>query len=60
MNKEQLLLFMLEEFEIANKEAMVASGISEQEAEIRNSEYRASITMLLSKVVEKLFEKSIF
>jgi hypothetical protein len=60
MNKEQLLLFMINEFEIANKEAMVSSGISEQEAEQRNSEYRSSITMLLSRVVEKLFEKNLF
>jgi hypothetical protein len=60
MNKEQLLSFMIEEFELANKQAMVGSGISESEADLKNSEYRFSISMLLSQVVEKMFEKNIF
>ena len=60
MNKEQLLLFMINEFEIANKEAMISSGFSDQQSEQMNSEYRPSVTMLLSRVVEKMFEKNIF
>lgn len=60
MNKEQLLLFMINEFEIANKLAMINSGMSEQEAESKSLEYSASISFLLSQVVDKMFEKNIF
>ena len=60
MNKQELLTFMILEFENANKQAMVGSGISEQEAEAKNQEYRLSISMLLSQVVDKMFEKNIF
>jgi uncharacterized protein YfkK (UPF0435 family) len=60
MNKEQILLFMINEFENANKIAMVNSGISEQEAEVKNAEYSASISFLLAQVVDKMFEKNIF
>ncbi len=60
MNREQLLLFMIDEFEKANKQAMISSGISDQEAEYKNNEYRASISFLLSQVVDKMFEKNIF
>ena len=60
MNKQELLTFMILEFENANKQAMVGSGISEQEADAKNQEYRLSISMLLSQVVDKMFEKNIF
>jgi hypothetical protein len=60
MNKEQLLLFMIDEFEKANKQAMISSGITEQEADYKNNEFRPTISILLSQVVEKMFEKNIF
>ena len=60
MNKQDILTFMILEFENANKQAMVGSGISEQEADAKNQEYRLSISMLLSQVVDKMFEKNIF
>lgn len=60
MNKEQLLNFMIEEFENANKQAMISSGISEQEAEAKSLEFKTSITFILSQVVDKMFEKNIF
>ena len=60
MNKEQLFLFMVTEFENANKLAMVNSGMSEEEAEEKNKEYSASVNFLLAQVVEKMFEKNIF
>lgn len=60
MNKQELLTFMILEFENANKQAMVGSGISEQEADAKNQEYRLSISMLLAQVVDKMFEKNLF
>ena len=60
MNKQDILTFMILEFENANKQAMVGSGISEQEADIKNQEYRLSISMLLAQVVDKMFEKNLF
>jgi hypothetical protein len=60
MNKEQLLLFMVNEFENANKIAMLNSGMSEAEADSKNAEYSLSINFLLSHVVDKMFEKNIF
>jgi hypothetical protein len=60
MNKEELLSFMVAEFENANKAAMMNSGISEQEANEKNVEYSVSIKFLLAQVVEKMFEKNIF
>lgn len=51
---------MINEFQNANKIAMVNSGISEQEAEVKNAEYSASISFLLAQVVDKMFEKNIF
>jgi hypothetical protein len=59
MNKQDLLTFMILEFENANKQAMVGSGMSEQEADTKNQEYRLSISMLLAQVVDKMFEKNI-
>jgi hypothetical protein len=59
MNKQELLTFMILEFENANKEAMIGSGITEAEANSKNEEYRLSISMLLSKVVDKMFEKNV-
>jgi hypothetical protein len=50
---------MILEFENANKQAMVGSGMSEQEADTKNQEYRLSISMLLAQVVDKMFEKNI-
>jgi hypothetical protein len=60
MNKQEILTFMILEFENANKQAMIGSGITEQEADTKNQEYRLSISMLLSQVVDKMFEKNIF
>ena len=60
MNKEELLNFMITEFESANKEAMINSGISAEEADAKNVEYSVSIKFLLAQVVEKMFEKNIF
>jgi hypothetical protein len=60
MNKEQIFLFMVAEFENANKMAMMNSGMSEEEANLKNEEYSASINFLLAQVVEKMFEKNIF
>ena len=60
MNKEELLLFMVTEFENANKVAMINSGISAEEADAKNVEYSVSIKFLLAQVVEKMFEKNIF
>jgi hypothetical protein len=59
MNKQDLLTFMILEFENANKQAMVGSGMSEQEADTKNQEYRLSISMLLAQVVDKMFEKNV-
>ena len=60
MNKDELLKFMIAEFENANKVAMINSGISEEEANAKNVEYHISIEFLLAQVVEKMFEKNIF
>lgn len=60
MNKEELLNFMIAEFENANKAAMINSGISEEEADAKNVEYSVSVKLLLAQVVEKMFEKNIF
>lgn len=60
MNKEELLNFMVTEFESANKEAMINSGMSAEEADAKNIEYSVSIKFLLAQVVEKMFEKNIF
>jgi hypothetical protein len=60
MNKEELLNFMITEFESANKEAMINSGMSAEEADAKNIEYSVSIKFLLAQVVEKMFEKNIF
>jgi hypothetical protein len=60
MNKEQIFLFMVAEFENANKMAMMNSGMSEEEANLKNEEYSASVNFLLAQVVEKMFEKNIF
>lgn len=60
MNKEELLRFMIAEFENANKEAMINSGITPDEADAKNVEYHVSIEFLLAQVVEKMFEKNIF
>lgn len=60
MNKEQIFLFMVAEFENANRMAMMNSGMSEEEATLKNEEYSASVNFLLAQVVEKMFEKNIF
>jgi hypothetical protein len=60
MNKDQLLQFMIEEFESANKQAMISSGMSAQEAETKSLEFKTSIAFILSQVVDKMFEKNIF
>lgn len=51
---------MITEFESANKEAMINSGMSAEEADAKNIEYSVSIKFLLAQVVEKMFEKNIF
>lgn len=51
---------MVAEFENANKMAMMNSGMSEEEANLKNEEYSASVNFLLAQVVEKMFEKNIF
>jgi uncharacterized protein YfkK (UPF0435 family) len=60
MNKEEILSFMINEFETANKVGMLNGGLSEQEVEAKTIEYRPSISILLSQVLDKMFEKNIF
>jgi len=59
MNKEEFTDFMIDEFQIANKEAMLNMGMTEEEAEEKNTEFYPSISFLLGQVAEKTFEKNI-
>jgi hypothetical protein len=59
MNKEQFAEFIINEFQIANKEAMLHMGMSEEEAEEKNTEFYPSISFLLGEVVEKTFNQNI-
>jgi hypothetical protein len=59
MNKEDILSFMIEEFEASNKIGMLNGGMSNQEIEEKTLEYRPSISILLSQVLDKMFEKNI-
>jgi hypothetical protein len=59
MNKSDFTEFIINEFQAANKEAMIKIGMEEKEAEEKNAEFYPSISFLLSQVAEKIFEKDI-
>lgn len=59
MNKADFTELMVNEFQLANKEAMMKIGMTEEEAEEKNAEFYPSISFLLGQVAEKIFEKDI-
>ena len=59
MNKEEFTDFIINEFQSANKAAMIKIGMTEEEAEEKNTEFYPSISFLLGQVAEKTFEKNI-
>ncbi len=59
MNKADFTELMVDEFQLANKEAMIKIGMTEEEAEEKNAEFYPSISFLLGQVAEKIFEKDI-
>lgn len=59
MNKAEFTELMVNEFQLANKEAMIKIGMTEEEAEEKNAEFYPSISFLLGQVAEKIFEKDI-
>lgn len=59
MNKADFTEIMIDEFQLANKEAMIKIGMTEEEAEEKNAEFYPSISFLLGQVAEKIFEKDI-
>jgi hypothetical protein len=59
MNKQDFTELMINEFQLANKNAMIKIGMTEEEAEEKNAEFYPSISFLLGQVAEKVFEKDI-
>ncbi len=59
MNKADFTELMIDEFQLANKEAMIKIGMTEEEAEEKNAEFYPSISFLLGQVAEKIFATDI-